>query len=61
MITIQEYAQLEHDLMFINNHDEFVDVTSGAGVVEDSLSNEILESMSDIATDAQAESQASEA
>ena len=60
-ITVPEYAQLERDLVYINEHDEFADVASGNGVVEDSLSNEILESTSEPSTDAQAESQASEA
>ena len=60
-ITVPEYNQLEQDLAYINGHDEFSDVASGNGIVEDSLSNEILEPTSDPATDAEAESQASEA
>jgi hypothetical protein len=60
-ITVSDYDQLEQDLAYINDHDEFSDVVSGNGVVEDSLSNEILEPTSEPATDAQAESQASEA
>lgn len=61
MIAVPEYDQLERDLAYINDHDEFSDVTSGNGVVEDSLSNEILEPTSEPATDSQAEFQASEA
>ena len=60
-ITVLEYDQLERNLAYINDHDEFSDVVSGNGVVEDSLSNEILEPTSESATNAQAESQASEA
>ena len=60
-ITVPEYDQLEQDLAYINDHDEFLDVASGNGVVEDSLSNEILEPTNDPAIDAEAESQASEA
>lgn len=60
-VTVQEYNQLEQDLAYINDHDEFSDVVSGSGVVEDSLSNEILEPTSESAADAQAESQTSEA
>ena len=60
-ITVPEYNQLEQDLAYINGHDEFSDVASGNGIVEDSLSNEILEPTSDPTTDAEAESQASEA
>ena len=58
---VSDYDQLEQDLAYINDHDEFSDVVSGNGVVEDSLSNEILEPTSEPMTDAQAESQASEA
>lgn len=60
-ITVPEYDQLEQDLKYINNNDEFSDVISGSGVVDDSLSNKILEPTSEPAIDAQAESQASEA
>ena len=60
-IAVPEYNQLEQDLAYINGHDEFSDDASGNGIVEDSLSNEILEPMSDPTTDAEAESQASEA
>jgi hypothetical protein len=60
-ITVAEYDQLERDIAYINDHDEFSDIASGNGVVEDSLSIEILEPTSEPATDAQAESHASEA
>jgi len=58
MITVPEYDWLERGLAYINDHDEFSDVISGNGVVEDSLSNEIIEPTSEPATstDAQAES-----
>jgi hypothetical protein len=36
MITVTEYDRLERDLAYINHHDEFLDVASGNGVVEDS-------------------------
>lgn len=60
-ITVPEYEQLARDLMYINENDEFSDVISGNGVVEASLSSEILDLTSEPATDAQKESQASEA
>jgi len=53
-------VQLEQDLAYICEHDELSDVASGYGVVEDSLANEILESTSEPAADAHAESQSSE-
>ena len=50
-IAVPECDQLERDLAYINEHDEFLDVASGYGVVEDSLSNEILETTSDPAAE----------
>ena len=60
-LTVPEYDQLQRDLAYINDHDEFSDVVSENVVVEDSLSSEILEPTSKPTTDAQEESQASEA
>jgi len=60
-MTVPEYNQLERDLAYINDHEEFSDVAIGNGVIDDRLSNEIIEPTNEPATDAQAESEASEA
>jgi hypothetical protein len=59
-LSTTAYKQLQDQLLFIHDHDEHVDIATGTQFIDDSLSDEILESMEDAAAAVEVETESSE-
>jgi hypothetical protein len=59
-LLMTAYKQLQDQLSFIHDHDEHVDMATGMQFIDDSLSDEILESTEDAAAAAEVETESSE-